>query len=64
VLAAAEQLWQLAMSFWEVHVAWRHFVHWRQRAAVGAEVSNSHYRAWVLLRSFQWWRSMVLHYRK
>ena len=55
--------WQLAMSFWEVHVARRCFHRWRQRAARLAARSSAGKRRWLLLCSFRWWLSMTRHYK-
>jgi hypothetical protein len=63
-LAAAEQRWTLAMSFWEVHTAWRCFVWWQQLSAAAAQASNQHRKQWLLLCSFQWWRRMTQHYQR
>jgi hypothetical protein len=63
-LAAAEQLWSLALSFWEANTAFRCFVWWQQLAAAAAQASNQHRRHWLLLCSFQWWRRMAQHYHR
>lgn len=62
--AAADQLWMLALSFWEVHTAWRCLAWWQRQAAAAAEASNRHRRHWLLLCSFQWWSRMTQHYRR
>eukprot|EP00879_Flechtneria_rotunda_P030398 GHRR01033026.1.p1 GENE.GHRR01033026.1~~GHRR01033026.1.p1 ORF type:complete len:401 (+),score=131.22 GHRR01033026.1:2106-3308(+) len=62
--ALAERRWRLAMSFWEVHTVWRCFKRWQRWAALAADDSSASYQHWLLLCSFQWWMSMVRHYRR
>lgn len=61
-LAAAEGLWLLAVSFWEVHAAWRCFVKWQQLAVAAAKVSNRQHKHWLLVCTFNWWRRITQHY--
>ncbi|KAF8062705.1 aldo-keto reductase 2 [Scenedesmus sp. PABB004] len=63
-LAAAEHRWRLAMSFWEVHAAWRCFACWRRHAADAAVSRGAGDQRWLLLHAFSWWQSMARHYRQ